>query len=453
MTFLQQPRKNSLKYIKRSLNIYKLMLEKYFSIDLHKTTFQKEVLAGITTFITMAYIIFVNPQMMAQSGMDHGAIFVGTCLAAAIACFVMGLFANWPVGLAPGMGLNAFFTYTVVGEMGYSWEVALGSVFIAGVLFFIMSITPLRRWMLDSIPMNLRIAMGAGVGLFIGFIGLKNGGIIEANGATFLSLGDFTNPPTLLAGLGFLLISILSIRKTPGAIIIGILAVTLMSILLGLVKFEGVFALPPDISPVFLKLDIIGALDITMLSIIMSFLFVNLFDTAGTLFGVASRAGLISDSGKIKNLDKALKADSSSSIFGSFLGCAPVTSYVESSAGIEAGGRTGITAIVVGLLFLLATFLSPLAAAVPAYATAGALIYVAILMLSGMEKLNWNDQSQLLPALVMIVMIPLTFSIANGIALGFLAYVAIQTFIGQIKQISSGAWFLTLIFVAKFIFL
>ena len=453
MTFLQQPRKNSLKYIKRSLNIYKFMLEKFFSIDLHKTTLQKEVLAGITTFVTMAYIIFVNPQMMAQSGMDHGAIFVGTCLAAAIACFVMGLFANWPVGLAPGMGLNAFFTYTVVGEMGYSWEVALGSVFIAGVLFFIMSITPLRRWMLDSIPMNLRIAMGAGVGLFIGFIGLKNGGIIEANGATFLSLGDFTNPPTLLAGVGFLLISILSIRKTPGAIIIGILTVTLMSIFLGLVKFEGVFALPPDIAPVFLKLDIIGALDITMLSIIMSFLFVNLFDTAGTLFGVASRAGLISDSGKIKNLDKALKADSSSSIFGSFLGCAPVTSYVESSAGIEAGGRTGITAIVVGLLFLLATFLSPLAAAVPAYATAGALIYVAILMLSGMKTLDWNDQSELLPALVMIVMIPLTFSIANGIALGFLVYVAIKTFIGEIKQISSGAWFLTLIFVAKFIFL
>ena len=453
MTFLQQPMQNSLKYIKRCLKIYKFMLEKYFSIDLHKTTVQKEVLAGVTTFITMAYIIFVNPQMMAQSGMDHGAIFVGTCLAAAIACFVMGLFANWPVGLAPGMGLNAFFTYTVVGELGYSWEVALGSVFIAGVLFFIMSITPLRRWMLDSIPMNLRIAMGAGVGLFIGFIGLKNGGIIEANGATFLSLGDFTNTTTLLAGLGFLLISILSIRKTPGAIIIGIMAVTLMSIFLGLVKFEGVFALPPDISPVFLKLDIIGALDITMLSIIMSFLFVNLFDTAGTLFGVASRAGLISDSGKIKNLDKALKADSSSSIFGSFLGCAPVTSYVESSAGIEAGGRTGITAIVVGLLFLLATFLSPLAAAVPAYATAGALIYVAILMLSGMKTLDWNDQSELLPALVMIVMIPLTFSIANGIALGFLVYVAIKTFIGEIKQISSGAWFLTLIFVAKFIFL
>ena len=431
----------------------KSKLDQFFAIQAHQTSLQKEVLAGVTTFITMAYIIFVNPQMMAQSGMDHGAIFVGTCLAAAFACLFMGLYANWPVGLAPGMGLNAFFTYTVVGEMGYSWEVALGAVFIAGILFFIMSITPLRRWMLDSIPLNLRIAMGAGVGLFIGFIGLKNGGIIVANGATFLSLGDFTNPGTLLAGLSFLLISILSIRKIPGAIIIGILTVTLISIFLNLVEFEGVFALPPDVTPVFMELDIIGALDVAMISVIVSFLFVNLFDTAGTLFGVATRANLVQESGNIVDLDKALKVDSSSSVFGSFLGCAPVTSYVESSAGIEAGGRTGMTAVVVGVLFLLATFLSPLAAAVPAYATAGALIYVAILMLSGMESLNWDEQSELLPALIMIVMIPLTFSIANGIALGFLAYVSIKVFVGEISKISSGAWFLTLIFVTKFIFL
>ena len=431
----------------------KSVLENFFSVSEHQTSIEKEILAGVTTFITMAYIIFVNPQMMAQAGMDYGAIFVGTCLAAAVACLLMGLFANWPVGLAPGMGLNAFFTYTVVGEMGYSWEVALGAVFIAGILFFIMSITPLRRWMLDSIPLNLRIAMGAGVGLFIGFIGLKNGGIIVANGATFLSLGDFTNPGTLLAGLGFLLISILSIRKIPGAIIIGILSVTLISIFLNLVEFEGVFSIPPDVTPVLMKLDILGALDVAMISVIVSFLFVNLFDTAGTLFGVATRANLVTETGHIKDLDKALKVDSSSSVFGTFLGCAPVTSYVESSAGIEAGGRTGITAVVVGVLFLLATFLSPLAAAVPAYATAGALIYVAILMLSGMERLNWDDQSELLPALIMIVMIPLTFSIANGIALGFLAYVSIKIFIGEINKISSGAWFLTLIFVAKFIFL
>ena len=431
----------------------KSALEQFFSLEENQTTLQKEILAGITTFVTMAYIIFVNPQMMTQSGMDYGAIFVGTCLAASFACLFMGLYANWPVGLAPGMGLNAFFTYTVVGEMGYTWEVALGAVFIAGTLFFIMSITSLRRWMLDSIPLNLRIAMGAGVGLFIGFIGLKNGGIIVANGATFLSLGDFTNLSTLLAGIGFLIISILSIKKIPGAIIIGILAVTLVGVLLELVEIEGIFALPPDVIPVLMQLDILGALDIAMISVIMSFLFVNLFDTAGTLFGVATRANLVQDSGDIKDLDKALKVDSSSSIFGSFLGCAPVTSYVESSSGIEAGGRTGLTAVIVGILFLLATFLSPLAAAVPAYATSGALIYVSILMLSGMESLNWNDQSELLPALVMIVMIPLTFSIANGIALGFLAYVSLKVFVGEISKISLGAWFLTVIFVAKFIFL
>jgi len=431
----------------------KSALEQFFSLEENQTTLQKEILAGITTFVTMAYIIFVNPQMMAQSGMDYGAIFVGTCLAASFACLFMGLYANWPVGLAPGMGLNAFFTYTVVGEMGYTWEVALGAVFIAGTLFFIMSITSLRRWMLDSIPLNLRIAMGAGVGLFIGFIGLKNGGIIVANGATFLSLGDFTNLSTLLAGIGFLIISILSIKKIPGAIIIGILAVTLVGVLLELVEIEGIFALPPDVIPVLMQLDVLGALDIAMISVIMSFLFVNLFDTAGTLFGVATRANLVQDSGDIKDLDKALKVDSSSSIFGSFLGCAPVTSYVESSSGIEAGGRTGLTAVIVGILFLLATFLSPLAAAVPAYATSGALIYVSILMLSGMESLNWNDQSELLPALVIVVMIPLTFSIANGIALGFLAYVSLKVFVGEISKISLGAWFLTVIFVAKFIFL
>ena len=431
----------------------KSALEQFFSLEENQTTLQKEILAGITTFVTMAYIIFVNPQMMAQSGMDYGAIFVGTCLAASFACLFMGIYANWPVGLAPGMGLNAFFTYTVVGEMGYTWEVALGAVFIAGTLFFIMSITSLRRWMLDSIPLNLRIAMGAGVGLFIGFIGLKNGGIIVANGATFLSLGDFTNLSTLLAGIGFLIISILSIRKIPGAIIIGILAVTLIGVLLVLVEIKGIFALPPDVIPVLMQLDILGALDIAMISVIMSFLFVNLFDTAGTLFGVATRANLVQDSGDIKDLDKALKVDSSSSIFGSFLGCAPVTSYVESSSGIEAGGRTGLTAVIVGILFLLATFLSPLAAAVPAYATSGALIYVSILMLSGMESLNWNDQSELLPALVIVVMIPLTFSIANGIALGFLAYVSLKVFVGEISKISLGAWFLTAIFVAKFIFL
>ncbi len=429
------------------------LLEKTFDLKSNGTSIKQEFIAGITTFITMAYIIFVNPQMMAASGMDLGASFVGTCLAAAIACFAMGFYSNWPVGLAPGMGLNAFFTYTVVGEMGYSWEVALGAVFLAGVLFVIISITPLRQWMLNSIPMNLRIAMGAGVGLFVGFIGLKTGGIIIQNDATFLSLGNFANSETLLAALGFLIISILAIRKVTGAIIIGVLSVTLIGLVFGLVQFNGIVSAPPELSPILLKLDIVGALDVAMISVIISFLFVNLFDTAGTLLGVASRANLIEDSGKIINLDRALKADSSASVAGSLLGCSPVTSYVESSAGVEAGGRTGLTAITIGLFFLVAIFFSPLASMVPAYATAGALIYVAILMLGGMEKLNWSDNTELLPALIMIIMIPLTFSIANGIALGFIAYVALKVSSGKINDVSSGAWFLALIFLAKFAFL
>ena len=431
----------------------KQTLDQIFKLQDNHTTIKKEFLAGFTTFITMAYIIFVNPQIMALSGMDQGAIFVGTCLAAAIACFVMGFFANWPVGLAPGMGLNAFFTYTVVGEMGYSWEVALGAVFLAGVLFFIMSITRLRAWMISSIPINLRIAMGAGVGLFIGLIGLKNGGIIVGNQATLLSLGEFSQIETLLAAIGFLIISILSVRKVTGAIIIGILATTLIAYFIGLIEFNGIVSYPPEIAPTFMKLDILGALNLGMLSIIMSFLFVNLFDTTGTLLGVASRANLISNDENSDGLNKALKADSSASIFGTFFGCSPVTSYVESSAGVEAGGRTGLTSIVVGLLFLFAMFLSPLASIIPPYATAGALIYVAILMLSGMEKLNWSSTAELLPALVIIVMIPLTFSIADGIALGFLTYVFLKIFNGEYNDIASGAWFLTLIFISKFIFL
>ena len=429
----------------------KQTLEHIFKLKDNDTTIQKEFLAGFTTFVTMAYIIFVNPQMMAASGMDLGASFVGTCIAAAIACFAMGFYSNWPVGLAPGMGLNAFFTYTVVGEMGYSWEVALGAVFLAGILFVIISVTPLRQWMLNSIPMNLRIAMGAGVGLFVGFIGLKTGGIIIQNKATFLSLGSFKDIETLLAALGFLLILILAIRKITGAIIIGVLMVTISGLLLGLIEFNGFISAPPDIKPTLMKLDIIGALDVAMISVIISFLFVNLFDTAGTLLGVASRAKLIETSGKIKNLDKALKADSTASVAGSFFGCSPVTSYVESSAGVEAGGRTGLTAIVVGVFFLIAIFFSPLASIVPSYATAGALVYVAILMLGGMEKLDWSDNTELLPALIMIIMIPLTFSIANGIAVGFISYVLLKYAAGKKSDISLGAWFLFIIFLMKFI--
>ena len=431
----------------------KQLVEDFFKLKEYNTSIQKELLAGFTTFVTMAYIVFVNPQIMALAGMDQGAVFVGTCIAAALACLLMGLFANWPVGLAPGMGLNAFFTFTVVGELGYSWEIALGSVFLAGVLFFLMSVTRLRGWMIDSIPLNLRIAMGAGVGLFIGFIGLKSGGIIVSNDATFLKLGDLSNQETLLAALGFLLISVLAIRKVPGAILIGVLSTTLVALAFGMIQYNGLVSMPPSLEPVFLKLDILGALNISMITIVMSFLFVNLFDTTGTLLGVANRANLVDAEGNADNLDKALKADSSVSFLGTFFGCSPVTSYVESSAGVEAGGRTGLTAIFIGLFFILTMFLSPLALIVPASATAGALIYVSILMLSGMEKLNWSNMIDLLPALIIIVMIPLTFSIADGIALGFLSYVVLKIGHGEITKISSGAWFLTLIFISKFIFL
>ena len=431
----------------------KQILDHFFKLTENKTSIKKEFIAGFTTFITMAYIIFVNPQIMAQSGMDQGAIFVGTCVAASVACIFMGLYANWPIGLAPGMGLNAFFTYTVVGEMGYSWETALGAVFLAGILFFIISVTNLRRWMIDSIPMNLRVAIGSGVGLFIGFIGLKSGGIILNNDVTYLSLGDFSKYQTILAALGFLIISVLAVRKINGAIIIGVLIVTLISLLIGLVEYNGLLAYPPNIYPTFMKLDILGALDVAMISVIMSFLFVNLFDTTGTLLGVASRANLIDDNGNAKNLNKALAVDSSSSIFGTFFGCSPVTSYIESSAGVESGGKTGMVSVVVGLFFILAIFLSPLAAMVPPYATSGALIYVAVLMLSSMEKLNWKSSIDILPALIIIVMIPFTFSIADGIALGFLTYVVLKVGSGNIREISSGAWFLTFIFLSKFILL
>ena len=431
----------------------KNFLNGFFKLDFNNTSIKSEIIAGFTTFITMVYIIIVNPDIMSDSGMDQDAIFVGTCLAAAIACILMGLFANWPIGLAPGMGLNVFFTYTVVGQMGYEWPVALGAVFIAGILFFLISITNLRRWMIDSIPFNLRIAIGAGVGLFIGFLGLQKGGIVINDDEVLVQLGDFASIETLLAALSFIIILVLGKRKIPGEIIIGILTTTLTAFLLGMVSYGGVFSKPPDISPTLMKLDILGALDVAMISVIMSFLFVNLFDTTGTLIGVASRANLLNDEGEAENLDKALKADSSASIFGTFFGCSPVTSYVESSAGVEVGGRTGLTAVIVGILFIFAIFLAPLSKMVPEYATAGALLYVCFLMLSGMQNLNWDDSKELIPALIIMVMIPLTYSIANGIALGFLVYIVLKISSGELYKISSGAWFLTIIFISNFIFL
>ena len=425
-------------------------MNKFFKLAESNTTVGIELSAGLTTFMAMAYIVFVNPQMMASAGMEQGASFVATCLAAALACFIMGLYANWPVGLAPGMGLNAFFTYTIVGELGYPWQTALGAVFIAGILFVVLTITRLREWMLVSIPWNLRIAMGAGIGLFVGMIGLKNGGIIIDHPATLLSLGNFQTTETLLAGLGFLAITGLATRQFPGAILIGIFLVTGVGLSIGAVQYQGIVSMPPSVAPVLGQLDIAAAFDVAMISAIASILFVNLFDTAGTLVGVATQAGLVNEKGDIKHLDRALHADSTSSVAGALVGCAPVTSYVESAAGVAAGGRTGLTACAVGVLFLAMIFFAPLASMIPPFATAGALIYVALLMMSGMQHLSWSDPTELLPALLTIIMVPLSFSIANGIAAGFLSYVILKVIAGKSADVTAAAWVMALIFTARF---
>ena len=428
-------------------------LERIFKLRQHGSSVKIELIAGLTTFVTMAYIIFVNPNVMAAAGLDHGAAFVATCLGAALGCLLMGFYANWPVGLAPGMGLNAFFTYTVVGEMGYTWQVALGAVFLSGILFMIMSLSRIREWLLNSIPMSLRFAMGAGVGLFLGLIGLKTAGIVVDSPATLVTMGSFGEPSALLAAICFLLIAVLSHRNVFGAILLSMLVVTGIGWSMGLVEYSGVVSLPPSLAPTWLAMDIAGALNVGMISVVLAFLFVNMFDTAGTLMGVAHRANLVDENGKIENLSKSLKADSTSSVLGSFVGCPPVTSYVESASGVAAGGRTGLTAVTVGVLFLLATFFAPLAGMIPAYATAGALIYVAMLMMSGMAHIDWKDITDTIPAIITVVMMPLTFSIANGIALGFVTYATLKLLTGQRKKVSVSLYVLCVIFIAKFAFL
>ncbi|QKZ03705.1 NCS2 family permease [Pseudomonas eucalypticola] len=429
------------------------LLERLFKLSLHGTTVRTELIAGLTTFITMAYIIFVNPNIMADAGIDHGAAFVATCIAAALGCLLMGLYANWPVGLAPGMGLNAFFTYTVVGTMGYSWQTALGAVFISGVLFMVLTLSRVREWLLNSIPVSLRHAMGAGVGLFLGVIGLKTSGIIVASSATLIKLGSLHQAGPLLSALCFLMIAVLSYHRVFGAILISIVTVTLIGWGLGIVQYGGVFSLPPSLAPTWMAMDIAGVFNVSMISVVLAFLFVHMFDTAGTLMGVAQRAGLVQADGRIDNLSRALKADSASSVFGAMVGVPPVTSYVESAAGVAAGGRTGLTAVTVGLLFIAAMFFAPLAGMIPAYATAGALIYVAMLMMSGMAHINWDDATDSIPAIVTAIMMPLTFSVADGIALGFITYVALKAGTGKWKEISLSLWVLCVIFIAKFVFL
>ncbi|WP_165312109.1 NCS2 family permease [Vibrio ziniensis] len=428
------------------------MLERLFKLSENSTNLRTEIIAGVTTFLTMAYIIFVNPAILSATGMDQGAVFVATCLAAAIGCFIMGFVANYPIAQAPGMGLNAFFTYSVVLGMGYTWQVALAAVFCSGVLFIILSLFKIREWIINSIPMSLRTGISAGIGLFLAFIALQNAKIVVDNPATLVSVGDFTSLSPVLAAVSFFLTIGLVNRGIKGAVLIAILLTTGLGIIFGDVQWHGIMSAPPSIAPTFLQLDFAGVFNIGMISVIFAFLFVDLFDTAGTLVGVATKANLIGKDGKIPRLNKALLADSTATSIGALLGTSNTTSFVESTAGVAAGGRTGLTAVVVGILFLLALFFSPLAGMIPAYATAGALFYVAILMMSGLVGVDWRDLSEAAPVVVTCLLMPLTYSIAEGIVLGFISYTAIKVLSGKGREISASVWFMTAIFLAKLIF-
>ncbi|MBA3031588.1 MAG: NCS2 family permease [Gammaproteobacteria bacterium] len=429
------------------------MLERYFQLAAHGTTVRTEVLAGLTTFLTMAYIIFVNPDILAAAGMPRDAVFVATCLAAAIGSLIMGLYANYPIAVAPGMGLNAYFAFAVVGGMGFTWQQALGAVFISGVLFVLVSLFRLREWIVNAIPRSLKFAISAGIGLFLAIIGLKNAGLITGHQATLVTLGDLHQPGVLLAVAGFILIVALEQRKVPGAIIIGILSVTGVSVAMGLSPFTGIVAMPPSLAPTFMQLDIVGALNMGLLSVIMTFFLVELFDASGTLIGVAHRAGLLDKDGRLPRLKKALLADSTAIVAGAGLGTSSATAYIESAAGTAVGGRTGLTAVVVALLFLAALVFSPLAAAVPAYATAPALCYVAVLMIRGLAEIDWDDLTEAAPAVITAITMPFTFSIAHGIAFGFISYAALKLLTGRYRELSPAVAVIAGVFIFKFAYL
>lgn len=428
------------------------MLERLFSLQAMHTNVRTEVIAGLTTFVTMVYIVFVNPAMLAEAGMDHGAAFVATCIAAAIGCFIMGLWANYPLALAPGMGLNAFFTYGVVLGMGYTWQSALGAVFMSGCLFLFLSVFKVREWVIQAIPIVLKRAIAAGIGAFLALIALKNAKIVIASDATLVQLGDITSPGPLLAIASFFVIAALMYREVKSGVLISILMVTGIAWGLGLVDYHGVVDMPPSIAPTYMQLDLSGIFELSMLSVVFAFLFVDLFDTSGTLVAVTQKAGLSDEHGRMPRLGRALSADSTATIAGSVLGTSTTTSYIESVSGVSVGGRTGLTAVVVGICFLLMIFFAPLAQMVPAYATAGAILYVSVLMLQNLKLINWDEMSDAIPVSVVLLMTPLTFSIAHGIALGFISYTAVKLACNKANEISISVWVLTLLFILKFAF-
>jgi AGZA family xanthine/uracil permease-like MFS transporter len=424
-------------------------LDRYFGLSGQGTDVRTEFIAGVTTFLTMVYIVFVNPIILGKTGMDQGAVFVATCVAAAVSTLVMALYANYPIALAPGMGINAFFAFTVVLTYKYTWQQALAAVFCSGVLFFLISVFRIRQYVIDAIPQNLKLAVSAGVGLFLGIIALEEAKVVVAHPATLVTLGDLTNLQPILMLLGFVLIAGLNHRRILGGTLIGILVVTAIGLPFGLAQFTGVISVPPSIAPTFLQLDFSRVTELTFITVVFSILFVDVFDNAGTLIGVTHRTGLMQN-GKLARMKEALISDSFAAMFGALIGTSTTTSYIESAAGVSAGGRTGLTAAFVGLFFLLALFFAPLAGMIPAYASAAALLYVACVMARGLAEIDWEDVTEYAPAVVTAITMPLTYSIATGIGLGFITYTLAKLIGGKIRDAAPAIVVLAILFAVKF---
>ena len=411
------------------------------------------MIAGFTTFLTMVYIVFVNPQILGVAGMDTSAVFVTTCLIAAFGSILMGLFANLPVALAPAMGLNAFFAFVVVQAMGLPWQVGMGAIFWGAIGLLLLTIFRVRYWMIANIPVSLRVGITSGIGLFIGMMGLKNAGVIVANPETLVSIGNLTSHSVLLGILGFFIIAILASRNIHAAVLVSIVVTTLLGWMLGDVHYNGIVSAPPSVMTVVGPVDLAGSFNLGLAGVIFSFMLVNLFDSSGTLIGVTDKAGLADEKGKFPRMKQALYVDSISSVTGSFIGTSSVTAYIESSSGVSVGGRTGLTAVVVGLLFLLVIFLSPLAGMVPGYAAAGALIYVGVLMTSSLARVKWQDLTESVPAFITAVMMPFSFSITEGIALGFISYCVMKIGTGRLRDLSPCVVIVALLFILKIVFI
>ncbi|KZO61306.1 adenine permease PurP [Escherichia coli] len=426
-------------------------LSRLFKLPQHGTTVRTELIAGMTTFLTMVYIVFVNPQILGAAQMDPKVVFVTTCLIAGIGSIAMGIFANLPVALAPAMGLNAFFAFVVVGAMGISWQTGMGAIFWGAIGLFLLTLFRIRYWMISNIPLSLRIGITSGIGLFIALMGLKNTGVIVANKDTLVMIGDLSSHGVLLGILGFFIITVLSSRNFHAAVLVSIVVTSCCGLFFGDVHFSGIYSIPPDISGVIGEVDLSGALSLELASIIFSFMLINLFDSSGTLIGVTDKAGLIDSNGKFPNMNKALYVDSVSSVAGAFIGTSSVTAYIESTSGVAVGGRTGLTAVVVGVMFLLVMFFSPLVAMVPPYATAGALIFVGVLMTSSLARVNWDDFTESVPAFITTVMMPFTFSITEGIALGFMSYCIMKVCTGRWRDLNLCVVVVAALFALKII--